>query len=64
MAIKNENQQISVVLPKSIVKKLDILATYEIRTRSQQGAKIIIDYINKIDFSKIDPDMFPPKEND
>lgn len=44
MAISKENTQISVVLPKEIVDKLDQDAEEELRTRSKQAAKIIIDY--------------------
>lgn len=44
MPLKEGNQQISVVLPKSIIDKLDQVADEELRTRSQQAAKIIIDY--------------------
>ena len=39
------NQQIAIVLPKEIIKELDELANEEVRTRSQQCAKIIIDYL-------------------
>lgn len=54
MAIKKDNQQISIVLPKDIVEKLDKLADYEFRTRSQQAAKIIADYLEKVDIEKIE----------
>jgi len=54
MAIKDENKQISVVLSKEQVEQLDMLANYEYRTRSQQAAKILIDYLKTIDFSKIE----------
>lgn len=47
MAISNDNIQISVVLPKSLVEgKLDKDAKKELRTRSKQAAKIILDYYN------------------
>ncbi|MGF7057225.1 ribbon-helix-helix domain-containing protein [Brassicibacter mesophilus] len=44
MAISKDNTQISVVLPNEVVEKLDKDATEELRTRSKQAAKIIIDY--------------------
>lgn len=44
MALKDENTQISVTLPKEIVKKIDSDATTELRTRSKQVAKIIMDH--------------------
>lgn len=44
VAISKENTQISVVLPNEIVDKLDKDAEEELRTRSKQAAKIIIDY--------------------
>jgi metal-responsive CopG/Arc/MetJ family transcriptional regulator len=47
MALSPDTQQISVVLPKSIVEKLDKLSQEELRTRSQQAAKIIIDYFKE-----------------
>lgn len=44
VAISKDNTQISVVLPNEIVGKLDKDAEEELRTRSKQAAKIIIDY--------------------
>ena len=49
MGLAKDNQQISVVLPKSIIEKLDKLADSELRTRSQQTAKLIIDYFKEDD---------------
>jgi hypothetical protein len=47
MAIKKEYIQISVVLPKDLVEeRLDKDARKELRTRSRQAAKIILDYYN------------------
>lgn len=53
MAIKQDNQQICIVLKKSTVKKLDALAEYEFRTRSAQAAKIITEYIENFNFAEI-----------
>ncbi len=47
MAIKRENLQVYVTLPKELVKEIDKDAKKEMRTRSKQIAKIIIDYYNK-----------------
>ena len=47
MAISKDNQQIAVILPKAIVDKIDKLAEEELRTRSQQAAKIIIDFFKE-----------------
>ncbi len=47
MAIAKDNQQIAVILPKTTVEKIDKLAEEELRTRSQQAAKIIIDYFKE-----------------
>ena len=47
LGLKSDNQQISVVLPKVTIEKLDKLADEELRTRSQQAAKIIIDYFKE-----------------
>lgn len=47
MPLSPDTQQISVVLPKTIVEKLDKLSTEELRTRSQQAAKIIIDHFKE-----------------
>lgn len=45
MAISKDNIQISVVLPRSLVEgKLDKDAKRELRTRSKQAAKIIMDF--------------------
>lgn len=49
MPVSDKNQQIAVVIPKTMVKKLDKLADKDIRTRSQAAAKIIIDYLNTIE---------------
>ena len=47
MAISKDNIQISVVLPRELVEScLDIEAEKELRTRSKQVAKIVIDYYN------------------
>jgi metal-responsive CopG/Arc/MetJ family transcriptional regulator len=51
MPVGENNQQITVVLPKLIVEKLDKLADKEVRTRSQQAAKIIIDYFKNYEES-------------
>jgi metal-responsive CopG/Arc/MetJ family transcriptional regulator len=45
MPVGKDSQQIAVILPKDVVEKLDDLAKSELRTRSQQAAKIIIDYL-------------------
>lgn len=45
MPTSKDNQQITIVLPIDIVKILDELAKKEVRTRSQQSAKIIIDFL-------------------
>jgi metal-responsive CopG/Arc/MetJ family transcriptional regulator len=42
--IGEDNQQISVTLPKYIVELLEKDAKKEVRKRSQQAAKIIMDY--------------------
>lgn len=55
MTIKDDNQQISAVLPKKYVEKLDLLAEYELRTRSKQAAKILIEYLRNYDFEKMEP---------
>lgn len=47
MAIKRENLQVYVTLPKELVKEIDKDAKKEMRTRSKQIAKIIIDHYNK-----------------
>ena len=47
VAISKDNIQISVVLPKDMVEgKLDKDARKELRTRSKQAAKIILDHYN------------------
>jgi metal-responsive CopG/Arc/MetJ family transcriptional regulator len=47
MALKDENVQISVTLPRKFVEDyLDKDAEKELRTRSKQVAKIIMDYYN------------------
>lgn len=54
MAISKDNIQISVVLPRKLVEeKLDIDAKRELRTRSKQAAKIILDYYN---YSEVESD--------
>lgn len=45
MSIKESNKQISIVLPKEIIDKIDKLADENYMTRSQQCARIIIKYI-------------------
>lgn len=50
--VGEDNKQISIVLPKEIVNKLELLAKEKCRTRSQQAAKIIIDYLNNIESQK------------
>lgn len=47
MAVSEENQQVYLVLPKEIVEKIDKEAREEMRSRSKQMAKIILDYYNK-----------------
>lgn len=42
MSLSKDKTQISVVLPREIVELLDIDAKVELRTRSQQAAKLII----------------------
>jgi antitoxin component of MazEF toxin-antitoxin module len=49
MPLSKGNTQISVVLPNDIVKRLDLDAEDELRTRSKQAAKIIINYYKKED---------------
>lgn len=45
MAISKDNIQISVILPRDLVEgKLNDDAKEELRTRSKQAAKIILDY--------------------
>ena len=45
MTISKDNIQISVVLPRDLVEgKLNDDAKEELRTRSKQAAKIILDY--------------------
>lgn len=47
MAISKDNIQISVVLPRDLVEdKLDKDAKKELRTRSKQAAKLILDHYN------------------
>jgi metal-responsive CopG/Arc/MetJ family transcriptional regulator len=50
MTVSKDKQQIAVILPKELVKLLDEIADKEFRTRSQQAAKIIGDYL--INYSK------------
>jgi hypothetical protein len=53
MAIAAENIQISVVLPRDLVEgKIDKDAKKELRTRSRQVAKIILDHYNYNDEKK------------
>jgi metal-responsive CopG/Arc/MetJ family transcriptional regulator len=47
MAISEDKKQISVVLPQQIVDLLDKDRKKELRTRSMQAAKIIMDYYDK-----------------
>lgn len=47
VAIKESNKQVSIVLPKEIIEKIDKLADDNYLTRSQQCARIIIEYIKK-----------------
>ena len=44
LALKEENIQVYVTLPKELVAKIDKDATKEVRTRSKQIAKIVMDY--------------------
>lgn len=44
LALKEENTQVYVTLPKELVAKIDKDATKEMRTRSKQIAKIVMDY--------------------
>ena len=47
MPIKDDNLQVYVTLPKELVKQIDKDAKKEMRTRSKQLAKIIIDHYDK-----------------
>lgn len=47
MAVKETNKQVSIVLPKEIVDRLDKLANENYLTRSQQCARIIIEFIKE-----------------
>lgn len=44
MAVKEENQLVSIILPKDLVAQLDKDAKKEERSRSKEIAKIIKDY--------------------
>ena len=45
--LSKDKTQISVVLPNKIVELLDKQSKEQLRTRSMEAAKIIIDYFNK-----------------
>ena len=45
--LSKDKTQISVALPKTIVKLLDEQAKNQMRTRSMEVAKIIIDYFKE-----------------
>ena len=47
MPLSKDSVQISVVLPKLIVDRLDDIAESNYYTRSQQAARIIIEYIQQ-----------------
>ncbi|AUO14779.1 ribbon-helix-helix domain-containing protein [Priestia megaterium] len=47
MAISKQNSQVYITLPKEVVDKVDKEAKREMRTRSKQLAKIILDYYNQ-----------------
>ena len=48
LAIKDENMQVYITLPRELVEKIiDIEAKKEMRTRSKQIAKIIVDHYDK-----------------
>lgn len=44
MIDKSKNERINITLSKEAVKMLDELASKEVRTRSQQIEKFILDY--------------------
>ena len=44
MAVSEENQQVYITLPRDLVEKIDKEAQKEMRSRSKQMAKIIIDH--------------------
>lgn len=44
MAVKKDNVQVSVTLSKELVAKIDNDANEQMRTRSKQIAKIIVDH--------------------
>lgn len=47
MAVSDDKIQVSVTLPRDLVeKKIDIDAKKEMRSRSKEIAKIVIDYYN------------------
>lgn len=50
--IKDDNQQVYTTLPKELVKKIDADAAENVRSRSKQIAKIIIDHYKKKEESK------------
>lgn len=47
------NKQISITLPEEIVEKLEKDAEIEVRDRSKQAAKIIIDYYRSKDNKQV-----------
>jgi len=50
MAVKDDNIQVSVTLPKELVQeKVDPDAKKEMRSRSKQIAKIVLDHYNYAD---------------
>lgn len=55
MAVSKDNIQISVVLPRDLVEKqIDKDAKKELRTRSKQVAKIVLDFYKYNEDSKDD----------
>lgn len=44
MAIRKENIQVTTVIPKELNKQIEEMAKKEYRTKSQQIAKILIEY--------------------
>ena len=47
MPLSKDTTQISVVLPKDIVERLDAVAESNYYTRSQQAARIIIEHLKQ-----------------
>lgn len=48
MPLSKDTVQISVVLPKEVVEQLDAVAESNYYTRSQQAARIIIEYLKQL----------------